>query len=144
MTWAVWHHKLKPDFVETICGEPPIGDESMGVIQPPDSTLAKKIGQLHPPMRKLLEECLDVLAKKGADYSTGGDRLGNFKTAAKALGRTPREIWAVYFWKHVDAVMKHASTGRLESEPIGGRLCDAVNYLLLYALLVSEEAGLEP
>lgn len=22
MTWAVWHHKLKPDFVETICGEP--------------------------------------------------------------------------------------------------------------------------
>jgi hypothetical protein len=81
--------------------------------------------------------CTEVLQTKGQDYS-GDDRLGNFRRLAERLGLTPLQIWAVYFTKHIDAIMTFARTGRVASEPIRGRFADARNYLDLGLAMIEE------
>lgn len=74
----------------------------------------------------------ELLLKKGADYTRHDpDRLSNFKRAAKDIGITPLQAWAVYSNKHWDAVMAFIKTGKAESESITSRLDDLHNYLYL-------------
>jgi hypothetical protein len=76
--------------------------------------------------------CVSILNSKGADYARDkelGDKLGNFRRIAALLGREPREIWLVYFLKHIDALTRWALTGGVESEPLEGRFADARNYI---------------
>lgn len=83
-----------------------------------------------------------VMKPKGVDYQTGdGDRLGNFKAVGLRLGLTPLEVWAVYFSKHLDAVFSYIRNGKVESEPITGRLDDCVNYLELLEGLIEDQKG---
>jgi len=92
--------------------------------------------------------CEEVLVSKGADYAGEGaekDRLANFKVVAELLGMfnvnvgTPEGAWAVYFLKHVFAILGYIGQ-RTESEPIKMRFVDARNYLDLgYALVVEGE-----
>ena len=86
----------------------------------------------------LLKRAETVRTSKGSDYSEDNDRLSNFKTIAKEIGTRPELVWAVYFRKHIDAVMKHTRAGQTESEPIEDRLVDIINYCLLYNGLVEE------
>ncbi len=80
-----------------------------------------------------------LLLRKGADYTRhSDDRLSNFKRNAEALGLTPFQVWAVYFNKHIDAIMAFVKSGKAESEAIEGRLDDAINYLYLFEGLVQE------
>lgn len=80
-----------------------------------------------------------LLTVKGHDYTRGdADRLANFKNNAKGLGLTPQQVWAVYFMKHIDAIMSYVKTGKLESEALTGRLDDAINYLYLFEALVKD------
>jgi len=80
----------------------------------------------------------ELLLNKGQDYAGDGDRLANFKRLAKGLGLTPLQIWAVYFTKHVDALVQLAKTGSLKSEPPRGRFLDVANYAILGAALFAE------
>jgi hypothetical protein len=84
-------------------------------------------------------ECAEVLHVKGNDYSSGQDRLANFKRLAERLGLDPIQIWAVYFVKHVDAILEFAKAGDVSSEPIRGRFGDARNYLDLGLALIEEK-----
>jgi hypothetical protein len=93
-----------------------------------------------PIMQRLLMACAEVQKAKGADYAKESDRLANFRQASEQLGLPMRQVWAVYFWKHVCAVLNHARRGKVESEPIEGRLQDLINYACLYAMIVAEEA----
>ena len=80
-----------------------------------------------------------LLTVKGADYTRHDpDRLSNFKNNAKGIGLTPEQVWAVYFMKHIDAIMSYVKTGKLESEALTGRLDDAINYLYLFEALVKD------
>ena len=86
-----------------------------------------------------------VMKPKGIDYQTGdGDRLGNFKVVGARLGLSPLEVWAVYFSKHLDAVFSYVRNGKVESEPITGRLDDCVNYLELVEGLIEDLKGEKP
>jgi len=90
--------------------------------------------------------CEEVLLAKGKDYSGEGenkDRLANFKVVAELLSMfnvdvgTPEGAWAVYFLKHVFAILGYIGQ-RTESEPIKMRFVDARNYLDLGYALISE------
>jgi hypothetical protein len=77
---------------------------------------------------------------KGRDYSGDADALSNFKRHATSLGLTPEQVLYVYLAKHWDAITSYVKNGQVESEPVDGRIDDAITYLLLLKGLVSEQA----
>lgn len=77
--------------------------------------------------------------KKGADYAGDEDALANFKEAAADIGVSPYVIWYVYFHKHLSAVKRFVEKGQVESEPIEGRIDDAILYLFLLRGLIKDE-----
>lgn len=94
----------------------------------------------------LNEYCEQLLDVKGNDYTTGGDRLDNFKKVAEMVGVTPLQVWAVYSMKHIFALLKYVRSGAVQSEPIEGRFADARNYIDLgYGLHVERvQTGVGP
>jgi hypothetical protein len=94
--------------------------------------------------RKLNEECEGLLDCKGSDYTTGNDRLDNFKRVSEVTGVTPLGVWSVYFLKHVLAIMKYVRSHRVESESIRGRFVDVRNYIDLGMAIIDEEISSTP
>ena len=96
-----------------------------------------------PDFDAIFKDCLRVLRVKGHDYTKGSgfktDRLGNFKAAAQRLGLTPEQCLAVHLDKHMAAIFTYCGQGQVESEPIDGRIVDAINYLLLLGKMVREK-----
>lgn len=97
----------------------------------------------HDQMTKIIDDTFDEIQRiresKGKDYSRGeADTLSNFKRHAEALGLTPEQVWAVYASKHWDAVISYCKHGQVESEPIAGRIDDALTYLLLLKGLIAD------
>lgn len=86
-----------------------------------------------------VDECARVLAVKGRDYTQGDGRLKNFYRNAERLGTTGRQVLAIYLFKHMDAIETFLRRGAVESEPIEGRIVDAINYLLLLYKMVQTE-----
>lgn len=87
----------------------------------------------------------NLLKLKGDDYTQHEiDRLSNFKRIAIASGLTTKQVWTVYFLKHIDAIMSYVKTGKEGSEPITSRLDDAINYLYLLEALIVEESSQVP
>lgn len=92
----------------------------------------------------LLEEQFIRISKltgtKGEEYSRSDDQLANFKRQAADLGLDQRQIWAVYFNKHIDSIKSYLKTlddSKL-SEPIEGRIDDAILYLILLRAMIVE------
>lgn len=93
--------------------------------------------------------CDKLLTQKGHDYTQGRSevksdhkgRLINFYKNAEKNGLTPYQILNVYMGKHLDAIDTFIKSGglRTESEPIEGRICDAINYMLLLYKMVKYE-----
>lgn len=70
---------------------------------------------------------------KRPGYTVGSeDVLANFKRVAERSGITTEQAWAVYFLKHIDAIVSIMTKPDLPvSEAAPGRFADAVNYLRL-------------
>lgn len=89
----------------------------------------------------------EIVEKKRPEYTEGNeDVLHNFKMVAKEIGVTPIQAWYIYFRKHVASISQFGKDPKRQlSEPIQGRIADAMNYLeLLYALIYEEaHQGLE-
>ena len=86
-----------------------------------------------------------LLSSKGADYSSVGDCLSNFKLNAERLGLGKYQVWAIYCMKHLDSIFNAIKKtpmspyASLKSESIHTRINDARNYLgLLECLLVED------
>ncbi len=84
-------------------------------------------------IEQLFSECKDILKVKGNDYTDNKDRLSNFRGFP---GLDQKVALAVYMHKHYIAVQNYCLRGKLESEPIRGRICDMINYLLLLNYMV--------
>jgi hypothetical protein len=84
----------------------------------------------------LIAKSVDLLKTKNKDYSTDGDPLAGFKKIAKDLGISPFQVWAVFASKHWNALTNFAKDGKVESEPIKGRIIDMINYSCLLHLLI--------
>ena len=92
-----------------------------------------------PDFAAVITECDRVLATKGRDYTQGEGRLKNFYRNGARLGIPARQVLGIYLNKHLDAIETFIKRGQVESEPIEGRIVDAINYLLLLAKMVREE-----
>ena len=92
--------------------------------------------------KNILKDCRKIMLTKGEAYSGTEDKLGNFKRVAKFLGLTPKQVWAVYFHKHLDALSAYLRCEYKDSESIDERIKDLINYLLLlYGLIEEEKSG---
>lgn len=103
----------------------------------------------HEEFNSLLERRLEltrkVLASKSKEYSTGGDKLHNFKAAARLRGERPEDSLLGMLVKHwvsiQDLVAARSSdqdympSRQLLDEKIG----DAINYLILLEAVLTEE-----
>ena len=97
---------------------------------------------------KLIEstftEIRQLTATKGEEYSNtakvDADQLANFKRQAADLGMTQEQILSVYLNKHLDGIKSYVRTGVQHSEPIVGRIDDAILYLLLFKAMVVDKA----
>ena len=89
----------------------------------------------------ILEKALDIMDAKQPEYTNKSiDVLNNFKQTAKSIGIQPMEVWAVFFNKHIQAILSHAGDPNMhQAEPIDSRYADALNYLFLgFAMLVED------
>ena len=84
----------------------------------------------------------DIRDAKRPAYTIGSkDVLNNFKTVADRVGIDPRQVWLVYFLKHVDAITSAAKDPNIpQAEALLDRFADAINYLHLGWAIVSEES----
>tara|TARA_Y100001937_G_scaffold10196_1_gene12493 strand:- start:817 stop:1125 length:309 start_codon:yes stop_codon:yes gene_type:complete len=92
--------------------------------------------------RYILKKAEDIMNAKQPEYTNKSiDVLNNFKSTAESIGITPMEVWAVFFNKHIQAILSHAGDPNLkQAEPIESRFADAINYLTLgFALLKEKE-----
>lgn len=86
----------------------------------------------------LLKLAREIETAKRPGYTIGSvDVLANFKRVAERAGITTEQAWAVYFLKHIDAIVSIMTKPDLPvSEEPPGRFADAINYLRLgYAIL---------
>ncbi len=87
-------------------------------------------------------DCIDILRRKNADYSQNeqkGDRIAAFRRIARDADIPLRKVWAVFAQKHWGAIMRYVKEGRVESEPIDGRINDSINYFVLLGAIVDDE-----
>jgi len=100
---------------------------------------------------ELLANCKQVLCSKGREYqNTNKDDVNvfaNFERASLDIGLSREQILWVYFSKHKDSISKFIKDLRTKdieqieenlSEPIEGRIVDAINYLLLLYGMVKD------
>lgn len=89
-------------------------------------------------LKQWFSDILDLNATKGNDYSGSEDAFANFKRNAQRLDMSPHQVWAVYFFKHLDAIETWLRDGQVKSEPIEGRIDDAIMYLFLLKGMILE------
>jgi len=101
---------------------------------------AKSIDQLYERLKALT-------ASKGEEYKRREDnQFANFERGAQALGLTREQVLMVYLSKHMDSITTYvkdraAGQERVYSEPITGRIDDAILYLLLLRGMAVENEG---
>ena len=97
---------------------------------------------------EFFKQCIEIMDKKGAEYSGTNDKFANFKRLAVKYSVPIEEIWGIYFSKHIDSIdtfIKKRRAGysikQIEqnlSEPISGRIMDAINYLAIFKGIIDE------
>tara|TARA_Y100000114_G_C11710654_1_gene303287 strand:- start:288 stop:641 length:354 start_codon:yes stop_codon:yes gene_type:complete len=90
----------------------------------------KKLNEIK---QTLLSYAQQIMNEKQPEYTNkNSDVLHNFKSTAENLGLEAQEVWAVFFYKHVQAILSHAHNPNMHAaEPIESRYADALNYLVL-------------
>jgi len=89
----------------------------------------------------ILDKAQDIMDAKQPEYTNKNiDVLHNFKSTAESIGIQPMEVWAVFFNKHIQAILTHSGNPDMkQAEPIDSRYADALNYLFLgFAMLVED------
>jgi len=87
----------------------------------------------------LLCKVINMGTTKGKEYSNSESRFANFDRAAAELGLTNIQVAWVYVKKHLDGIASFCRTGKELSEPIEGRIVDAIVYLTLIAGMIEED-----
>jgi hypothetical protein len=121
----------------------------------------------HKHTALLFAECVRTLESKGADYSPEEGAFEDFERAAEDLALLPEEILWVYLTKHLQALRAYLVqlrtdagdsrpsppdpgaevVGRIpreHSEPIRGRIVDAINYLAILDAMRANRCTADP
>ena len=99
-------------------------------------------------LKQTHDAMLALTASKGEEYTNNAaagaaDQHANFKRLSEELGLTPEQVLSVYLTKHLDAIKSYLRMGREFSEPIDGRIDDAILYLILLKGLIVERREAE-
>ena len=87
----------------------------------------------------------NLTASKGVEYANSDDQLANFKRSSGELGLSPEAVNLVFLTKHIDSIKNFVrSGGKSESEPIFGRIDDAILYLILLKSIITEKQTVNP
>jgi len=101
---------------------------------------------------KQFQYCLVTMKTKGLEYMAGdNDRFSNFKRIARKYGVPTELVCAIYMEKHLDSITnfikQRCKGGKVKdiiaTEPISGRIGDAINYLALIDGIIEEAGGEE-
>lgn len=81
-----------------------------------------------------------TLSSKAKEYASGGDRLHNFKVAARIMNKSPEEALQGMMIKHLVSVFdliddRLENTSAMVNEKIG----DTINYLILLEAIFAEQ-----
>ena len=98
----------------------------------------------------LCEEFADheahILAWKRGEYTSGEDRLQNFREIAALTGTSMPQVALTYLLKHIQSIKNAVMTGNVDwcwegegGEGLKQRIADARNYLLLLAACLEAE-----
>ena len=91
-------------------------------------------------LRDTLERLIELTRSKGREYANSDDQLANFKRLALRLGLTPAQVCTVYLTKHLDSIDSWVRNPDQDlSEPIEGRIDDAILYLILLKAIAHDE-----
>ena len=83
-------------------------------------------------LKSTLERLIDLTRTKGREYANSDDQLANFKRLGEQLGLSPEKVIMVYLTKHLDSINSYVRNPEQDlSEPIDGRIDDAILYLIL-------------
>ena len=85
---------------------------------------------------QLFGECVTMASTKGSEYSHKDDAHKNFIRLGEKLDLPPEKVLMVYLTKHLDSIDSYVKGGMNPeelTEPIRGRVIDAINYLALLA-----------
>lgn len=86
----------------------------------------------------LIAECRGMRDTKGPEYSGTSDRLRNFKEQAADYGVSPLVVCGIFKKKHEQAIASFIRGEYRGSEPIRGRIVDAIVYNALLLGLIEE------
>lgn len=97
-------------------------------------------------LTKTYNSLVDLTGTKGQEYAGSRDQLANFKRLSEQLKMRPEAVLWVYLTKHLDSLSSYIRglnrpTKPTLSEPIEGRIDDAILYLCLLKALVAEREG---
>ena len=87
------------------------------------------------------DRLIELTQTKGKEYSRDVDILANFKRLSLSLQLPPEKVLFVYLQKHLDSITSFVSGGvdvESLSEPIDGRISDAILYLILLKAIINE------
>ena len=80
-----------------------------------------------------------VLNDKGHSYAHSGNPFANFERLSNILGTDRKKILLVYLFKHIDAITAYINGQYMDTEPVQGRIVDAINYLTILYAMIEEE-----
>lgn len=90
-------------------------------------------------MKKRLQAIVKVLGNKAGEYASKGDRLHNFKVAARIDNETPaKALWGMAK-KHLVSIMDMVDGKPADIPMINEKIGDMINYLILLEAVLKEE-----
>lgn len=89
---------------------------------------------------ELMKDAIRLKDTKGKEYANSENRFANFDRLSVRLRLPNLQIALVLLTKHMDAIESYIANGRTYStEPIRGRIIDAINYLTLIGGMIAEK-----
>jgi hypothetical protein len=95
-------------------------------------------------LNQTTDRLFQLTETKGHEYAHDADQLANFRRLGTTLRLDPRVVLYVYLLKHLDAISHYIGAVQHKreivcSEPIDGRIDDAILYLILLKALIMDE-----
>lgn len=86
---------------------------------------------------RVIDKCFAIMEVADKEYASDADKFANFKWQAEAEDRTPEQVGITFMLKHVRSLSRGVSI----REPMEGRICDIINYILLIGGMREEAAA---
>ena len=92
-------------------------------------------------VQQQIKRCTDILLAKQSEYAPDAEKLHNFKQAAALQGCSVRQACGGFLAKHIISVfdMINAIDKEYGLHIWNEKITDAINYLLILRVIVSEE-----